>query len=452
MLVDVDSQASPVISSKQEVKFTSFYAESSHLEVMEEDMNKKPALLLTAVALCLSIVSCQLPWETEPTPPTEPATKDTEEPVVTETETLIPSVTPTETATLTATPTEPSTLPVFSSPEIFHLYMFTPLQGWAVTRYGDDLIRTEDGGVTWLDATPMDLRPLPAGYTSLNLLPFFLDENLAWFTPNQAGVLYHTQDGGVTWVTVPLPFDNGIYYFLDNLVGYGTVDLGAGAGSHYLAIYRTLDAGSTWTQVFSHVPGESKSLPEGGSKSRMTFLDINHGWVGGNYPMEDYFYLHFTEDGGTTWARETDISLPGTYAGSWLEVRQPFFLSSTTGYLPVRALAPDDNTYLLIYRSDDSGQTWTFQNSVLGGREVDFVSVDEGWIVAGAELFHSLDGGASWASIPLPGIPSGEFLINLDFVDSLHGWLIATPDDDTWTPLKLYRTTDGGASWTQLLP
>jgi photosystem II stability/assembly factor-like uncharacterized protein len=419
---------------------------------MEEAMNKKLALYFTVVVLCLSMVSCQLPWGKETTPSTKPTTTDSEEPVATKTETLVPPVTPSETATPTVTPTEPSPLPVFVSPEIYHIHMFTPLQGWALTRYGDDLLHTADGGATWLDATPAELRPIPSGYTYLNLQPFFLDENHAWFTPHSEGVLYRTQDGGVTWTTISLPFDNAIYFFLDSLVGYGTVDLGAGAGSHYLAIYRTLDAGVTWTQVFTHEPGESKSLPEGGSKSRMTFLDINHGWVGGNYPREDYFYLHTTEDGGTTWARETDITLPGMYVGSGLEVREPFFVSSASGYLPVRALAPDDHDYLLIYRSDDSGQTWAFQNSVMEGRDVDFVSVDEGWVAAEMELFHTLDGGLNWSSIALSGIGVGEFLLKVDFVDSLHGWLVATPDDSTWTPLKLYRTTDGGATWIQLLP
>jgi photosystem II stability/assembly factor-like uncharacterized protein len=341
--------------------------------------------------------------------------------------------------------TETPALPVLTSPVIFSFQMFTLLEGWAVTQYEDYLLITQDGGQIWLDATPSGLSPL-------NARPFFLDENTAWFTPGNSGVIYRTQDGGVNWTTATLPFDSAGYFFLDQNNGYALVPLGAGAGSHYVALYRTADSGSTWVQVFTHEPGESKSLPESGTKNGITFLNMNHAWIGGTYPMEDYFYLHYSGDGGASWSREMDITLPGTYAGSWLDVWQPFFLSSSTGFLPVRALAPDDNQYLLIFRSDDSGQTWSFRNSVEDGRDADFISVDEGWIASGSGLFHTVDGGTNWSAVSGLGIPAGEFFLKVDFVDDQNGWVLTTPDDDTWSPLKLFRTADGGSNWTQLLP
>jgi photosystem II stability/assembly factor-like uncharacterized protein len=195
-----------------------------------------------------------------------------------------------------------------------------------------------------------------------------------------------------------------------------------------------------------------KSLREGGSKGGITFLDRNHGWIGGTYPMTDYFYLHFTEDGGATWAQETDISLPAVYNGSWLEVRQPIFVSDTVGYLPVRALAPDNNSYLLVYRTDNSGQTWVFQNSLQDGQVLDFYGLDEGWLAASTELFQTNDAGMNWNPVTIATGPVGEIFLHVDFVDDQHGWAIATPDDETWEPRKLYRTTDGGMNWTRLVP
>jgi len=332
--------------------------------------------------------------------------------------------------------------------------MFTSTEGWAVTRDEDHLLRTIDGGDSWIDATPSGLDVVLSGYTTLGIRPFFLDAETAWFTPNATagGVLYHTLDGGVNWTSTALPFERASYYFVDLSLGFALVDLGAGAGSHYVAVHRTEDGGATWTVVFTHEPGESKSLREGGSKNGVTFLDIDHGWIGGNIPMEDHFYLYYTVDGGTNWALETDISLPSTYAGSWLDVEQPFFVTSTSGYLPVRATAPDDNRYLLIYRSDDSGATWTFQNGIQDGRWVDFYSPDEGIIAAPTALYQTVDGGLTWTLVTTPGIPVGEFFLKVDFVDSLHGWALTTPDDSTWEPLNFYRTIDGGASWDQLLP
>jgi len=416
-------------------------------------MRKRSIKISTLIIMIIILHACNFPWQEGSTP--EPVTTT---PVIpTETTTQTPTKVSISTATLTpsSTPTEEPdmSLPVFTDPVIFDFTMFTSTHGWALTQDNDRLLRTEDGGLTWLDATPSDLHPLPADVTALWIEPFFLDEDTVWFTSNTLGSeMYHSEDGGITWRVTSIPFERARYYFLDVNLGYALVDLGAGAGSHYVAIYRTEDSGTNWTEVFSHEPGEMKSLRESGSKGGITFLDRDHGWIGGTYPMTDYFYLHFTEDGGTTWAQESDIALPAVYNGSWLEVRQPIFVSDTVGYLPVRALAPDNNTYLLVYRSDDSGQTWDFQNSVQDGRDLDFYTLDEGWLASSTEIFQTDDGGMNWNPVTISTGPIGEVILQVDFVDDQHGWAIASPDDETWDPRKLYRTMDGGAIWTQLLP
>lgn len=419
-------------------------------------MKPKFVLCLTLISLALAALACQFPWEATSTPTmTEPPG----ETPVTPTETELPSIpTETATATLTETPTEEPApaLPVFPNPVIFDFSFFTPTRGWAVTQDGNHLLVTVDAGSAWLDATPADLFPLPAGVTHLGINPFYLDEATAWFTPinpgGDAGRIYHTQDGGVSWSVTPVPFNNAGYFFLNATTGYAMADLGAGAGSHYVAIYQTVDGGASWTEVFTHEPGESKSLPESGSKSGFTFLDISQGWIGGNIPMEDHFYLYTTVTSGVTWAQETDIALPGAYAGSFLEVWPPFFMSNTIAYLPVRALTAASDNFLLVYRSNDGGQSWSFQSAIPDGRAVDFTSTDAGWASGGTALLKTQDGGVTWTAPAMTGIPPADFILNLDFVDDMNGWILTTPDDYTRVPLRLFHTADGGATWTQLLP
>jgi photosystem II stability/assembly factor-like uncharacterized protein len=415
-------------------------------------MKKKLAIFLSIFALALAALACQFPGTGNPTPTeTMPPTQVTTE---------VPTETPTETATEppTATPTtEPTpSLSVFPNPVIFSFSFFTPSQGWAVTQDRNNILVTQDGGQTWLDATPSSLGPMPSGRTSFGLSPFFLDENTAWVTPGNmgsgTGTIYHTTDGGVNWSSNTVPFDNARYFFVDANGGYALVDLGAGAGSQYVAIYQTNDSGANWTQVFTHEPGASKSLPESGHKAGLTFLDMNHGWIGGDIPMTDHFYFYYTTDGGVTWAQETDISLPATYSGSFLGVQQPFFINGMVGYLPVRALTAGGDTYYLIYSTDDGGQTWSYQGDVQDGKAVDFYSLDSGWIAADSGLYFSSDSGVTWSPAAANGIPSGEYMLKVDFVDLQNGWALGTPDSSTQVPLNLYHTTDGGANWTKLLP
>jgi photosystem II stability/assembly factor-like uncharacterized protein len=412
-------------------------------------MKKRPFTLLVLLSLASVLIGCQfLPlqgFELEASTPTPfsmilvPPSQET---------------TPGGIETPTSESVSIPLLPRFDRPAINDFAMFTPSRGWAVTEDRDHLLVTFDGGQSWLEVTPPDLVTLPTGYISFGIDPYFLDENTTWFTPTtgEGGFLFHTRDGGVSWTKQPTPFSLARYDFLDLHTGYALVDLGAGAGSQYVAIYRTLDGGMSWTMVFTHEPGAFKSLGEAGSKNGITFRDAEHGWMGGAIPMADFFYLYTTVDGGETWSETEDMTLPGTYAGSMLDVGQPIFIAETTVFLPVRALSLGGDCFLLVYRSDDGGNTWRYRGSVADGLQLDLISADEGWLAAGLTLQHTTDGGLTWLEMSSTGIPGGEIYLKVDFVDSQHGWVLTTPDEDTWARLYMYQTRDGGASWTRLMP
>jgi len=64
----------------------------------------------------------------------------------------------------------------------------------------------------------------------------------------------------------------------------------------------------------------------------------------------------------------------------------------------------------------------------------DFVSDNEGWMVAGAGLLHTTDGGATWTEA---AALTGN---DVDFADAQHGWLVGPSG-------AIYATTDGGVTW-----
>jgi len=418
-------------------------------------MKRNNILIICLLVLFFALSSCQQSQEGD-TGATSIVDATPTFPAATVTQIREQTVIPTLSVEAVAQPTEQGTLGLqpYPDPKMISLTMFTELRGWAVTQDGNRLLVTEDGGDTWLDATPPDLQSLPDGIAFLGIRPFFLDENTVWFSPfnREDSMLYHTQDGGRSWSDLPLPFTNARYVFFDGNTGVALVDLGAGAGSHYVAIYRTEDGGKNWESVFSHETGDSTALPAGGSKSSFVFRDPMHGWISGTIPIDNFFYLYTTQDGGITWVEESDIQLPEIFSGSFLEVREPIFLATGEAYLPVRALTSSGENQLLIYHSADNGQSWSFRSAIQDGLSVDFVTGERGMVAARTSLQITVDGAISWMPAALTGIPEGDILLFVDFVDELHGWVVTTADEATLEPLNLYRTGDGGESWRLLNP
>ncbi|MCH8160478.1 MAG: hypothetical protein IIB88_01150 [Chloroflexi bacterium] len=67
---------------------------------------------------------------------------------------------------------------------------------------------------------------------------------------------------------------------------------------------------------------------------------------------------------------------------------------------------------------------------------MDFVSQDEGWLVAGAGLLHTTDGGATWEE---QAKLRGD---DVSFADPRHGWFVGYTG-------QIFATTDGGDTWVE---
>src|ERR1041385_603157 len=149
------------------------------------------------------------------------------------------------------TPAPPTVnAPVVESPSLVQVQFLNELNGWGVTE--SQIVRTNDGGMTWYNVTPHDLKE-----TGSTVTAFILDQDHAWIQqpdfnnyPNN-GLMYRTADGGLTWTIASTPFSEGTLRFIDANNGWMLSNLGVGAGSNAVAVFQTTDGGATWGQTRS---------------------------------------------------------------------------------------------------------------------------------------------------------------------------------------------------------
>lgn len=409
-------------------------------------------LILIICALVLAIGACtpaQQPANLTGTPititntPTPPA------------KTNIP--TPLPEATNMPLPAPPD-LPVVPASALVRIDFQDSNNGWGIAvNDGGYLLRTVDGGTTWLNTTPPGV--IGIGYsTNLSVL----DVNTAWvLVPNAdffTGKVYRTTDGGLTWTSFDVPFGGKNIQFLDASTGLALADRGAGMGSDSVEMFQTSDGGATWLSVFNNDPNRpdsSGSLPLGGIKNGMTFLDANTGWVTGTRPVDGEVYLFVTHDGGASWSQQS-IPLPAGYEYYQYMPQAPVFFGED-GFLPL-VINLSITTDFTFYTTHDGGTTWTGDpknaKSVVTPGSYAFADALHGWCWdGGTNLYSTADGAQTWGEMLISLDLNGQ-LSQIEFVpgaaNQFIGWALTSVDDAGHS--QLYKTTDNGITWTPLIP
>ena len=352
-----------------------------------------------------------------------------------------------------------------------NIRMFSQQNSWASTNDGG-LLHTQDGGLTWTQAAPSGVTA--AGGT------FFLDDLHAWFSSSQAaqaapaaGTLYRTADGGKTWQTFTMPFQEGLFQFLDANNGVAIADMGASAGNLYFRMFRTTNGGQTWDLMHIKNPyGFDEvfptSMPPGmihvTSGDGFKFQDASTIWFGGGGIVSSkYADLYVSRDAGLTW-KHLQLPLPEQKAdsGAPVVVDLPTFFNPMDGLFAARyegAASPSDNPYsslyLATYVTHDGGSTWEVNPGLLKGVDnldkVDFISLSDAFVPCGDNLCATHDGGKTWQTISSNlHFLSGQYRIlgAWNFADTRTGWAaINLPDGSS---VQIYKTTDGGANWSLL--
>ena len=232
-----------------------------------------------------------------------------------------------------------------------------------------------------------DLVILPSGEM---LLVMFQPVTNANGTYQENMIMYRSEDGGQTWGTRDtLPLLGREPYF--TLLSDGTLfitssflaaDYRNTEGYTYAIVYRSQDGGDTWTSMPILSGDVSNALPGTETVTSRNLIQLPDGTLLlGVGAGTDADYLWRSQDEGVTWDKTLQVQAPAGYNEAangipWLEefwftlAPNGDLLGFQRGYaaalppLPGTQYPPnsatDDNTNLLsVFRSHDSGVTWT---------------------------------------------------------------------------------------------
>lgn len=236
---------------------------------------------------------------------------------------------------------------------------------------GPFVLRSDDEGLTWYPAAG----GIDTGLTSIA-------------RAGESDVICGVSGKGDIWQSVDLGFSwvkrvEGIGVLPGNWeISMADANTGMVVGTNGL-VYRTTDAGTTWT-LLSHGCGDEIT--------DIKFLGENFG-----YAVTHFGYVFRTRDGGRRW----DVQ--------HLQVTGQVF-GRSEGLSAVAII-------------DES-------NAVVGG--------------AGGMCFRTFDGGDTWQNIGFPNaLPAHVNILAITFVDWMTGYITGSFAGET----NLYATTNGGASW-----
>lgn len=328
---------------------------------------------------------------------------------------------------------------------------------------GRRLYASADGGRSW---RPL---PLPAAAGSAVTVGAVRDAPAVVVTTVRpaAGTGYEpdawrSPDGGATWSRLEAPAGGtpGGGQFQDTRHGTWST-----RQRDVFRAWTTADGGSTWRLAVEVAPGGTfggRAVP---ASSSFQFAAAPDGtaWLvimatGGPVATPSVLpppRLLRSSDGGATWT-ETPLTLPTGIEDAWVTLGAPVVGADGRGQLAARAYRVQGTggavaqlgTWTSTTR--DGGTTWSaFAPDAHPGSAV----APDGtwWSAVGGQLAKSSDLGATW-SVTVPRLPPGTSLGRLEFVSAREAWSLyslyegARPDRG-----YLLHTTDGGATWTQVL-
>ncbi len=263
------------------------------------------------------------------------------------------------------------------------------------------------------------------------------------------GTFVRSVDDGQTWQTGTVPDAQTVDFRDVQAIDAQTACLmSAGPAEKGQArIYKTTNGGQTWTLLY-------QTTEPGVFLDGMDFWDSRHGIVFGD-PVNNKWFILTTDDGGQTWQRIADASLPP------MQPNEAAFAASGSS-LVVQGkrnawIASGGAGVGRVFRSTDRGRTWAVANTPLPGGEatglfgMQFFSTKVGMAVGGnytqtqqpgPNAALTRDGGQTWQLVSPtnpPGLKEAVALLPGDRLLTVgpSGTSLSADQGQTWQTLDI---------------
>jgi len=211
--------------------------------------------------------------------------------------------------------------------------------------------------------------------------------------------------------------------FIDTLNGW-LID-----GEH---ICNTTDGGDSWSEVY--VDADMSTYFHFDvvcfNNTIYLFLKPQTAYV---WELPNAMSLVFkSTDGGKTW-RQLEQEIKG-------KMLCAFFLNESVGFLCTEETVSISEGFYSFYKTTDGGRTWiksTFPEPNWTS-SIYFINQNLGFV----GKYRTTDGGITWENMFNNLLSESEYVDDIFFADSLHGWSVSG--------IRILQTTDGGLSWIDI--
>jgi photosystem II stability/assembly factor-like uncharacterized protein/alpha-tubulin suppressor-like RCC1 family protein len=330
------------------------------------------------------------------------------------------------------------------SEENYEIYFYDSDYGW---RFGTEgKARTTDGGENWESLS---------NTTGIKEVLYFSSSSIGYAYNSGGGIssIFKTTNGGLSWVeqvdsikgSKIVAYDENTLYAIGSTgyiakstnFGEDWTELSYKATDKYLMdieglsrdvawvvgsqgeIVKTTDGGENWEQVSFDTSEDFYAA------TAIFFYNENTGWITG----EDGLYK--TTNSGNSWTKDT-IDFASEFTGI-------YFIDENTGFL----LGNGGKT-------TDGGETWEEESNLDQMERIVFLDENNGFAYEdyNGYMRKTTDGGENWESLTAPGgVTDMEYLSEDLIYITVNIWTNEAP---TGRRIRLYKSTTGGYSWTQI--